>query len=189
MKKARTPEVKQLQATEFKKWGFHARHRRGPWILKVDQPIQYQSHVKNHEFDSEWVSLAKDGTVTIHASKSKPYAWDGNTPKWVIGKKQFILGIPDGYRDIRRDFPQNLPITWKASLIHDAFYQYLHVIPINKKEVDKIFRNILREEGFFLWPLYNIAVSLFGGCCVKQKGLKGAYAEKYRPVYLANIGS
>ena len=196
MKKAESDKVKEIHQAEVEKWGFHARHRRSPWILKITESIKYKYHVKDHEFDSERISLAKDGTVTIHASESRPYAWDGNTPKWEFGKKwfgkdQFIIGTPDGYRNILEDFPGNFPLTWKASLIHDAFYQYLHVIPIIKKEVDKIFRDILKEEKFFLWRLYYLAVCLLGGLRkdAKQRGLKGVYYKEYRHVYLARIGS
>ena len=182
MDEDRAARVKRLHDAESQKWGFHARDRNRPWILKVERPVQYQCHVENHEFDSEWISLAKDGTVTIHASKNRPYAWDGCTPKFIIGNKQFILGTPDGYKDIHMEFP----ITGKASLIHDAFYQYLHVIPITKIEVDRIFKDILKSGGFALWLIYYIAVRLFGGRFVKQEGLDGVYYDKYRPIYLAN---
>ena len=180
MNKARTARVQQLHQAESQQWGFHARDRDRVWILKVDQPVHHQSQIKGHEFDSQWLSLAKDGKVTIHASVDRPYAWDGCTPKFVLGNKQFIVGSPDGYKDIDMD----LPITGRATLIHDAFYQYLHVIPVPKVEIDRLFRDILKEDGFVPWPLYYLAVRLFGGWSVNQEGLEGVYYAKYRPIYL-----
>jgi hypothetical protein len=181
MKEERVIRVKQLHDEEVEQWGFHARDRRWVWVHKVEHPVTYQSHVQGHEFDSQWVSLDKEGLVTVHAGKDKAYAWDGCSPKIALGK-QFIIGTPDGYKDIYME----MPITGKASLIHDALYQYLHIIPIPKVEVDKMFRDILKDEGFVLWPLYYLAVRLFGGWFVNQEGLNGVYYEKYRPIYLEN---
>ena len=146
MEESRASRVARMHEAEQREWGFHARDRKGPWILRVDRPVQYLSHLRGDHFDSKWFQLDRDGTVTIKASVEAPYAWDGCTPKYVIGKRQFILGTPDGYKDTDMEFP----ITWKASLIHDAFYQYLHVIPIEKREIDRIFLNILRESRFVL---------------------------------------
>ena len=72
-----------------------------------------KSDITGHEFDSEWLGLEKDGTITVKASKEKPYAWDGCSYKIVIGRNQFIFGTPDGYQDIHMD----LPITGKASFL------------------------------------------------------------------------
>ena len=182
MNKDRAERVKKLHEAESQQWGFHTRDRDRVWILKIEEPVHYQSQLKGYEFDSRWLSLAKDGTVTIHASKERPYAWDGCTPKLAIGNKQFIIGSPDGYQDI----DMALPVTGKATLIHDAFYQYLHIIPVPKLEVDRLFRDILKEAGFVLWPLYYLAVRLFGGWSIKQEGLDGVYYAKYRPIYLEN---
>jgi len=186
MKEPREQKVARLHDEELSKWGFHARDRDRPWILEVDHPVERRCRVTGHEFDSEWVSLRKDGTVTVHAGPDRHYAWDGCTPKLVFRNfrkmPQFVFGTPDGYSDINT----KLPLTGEASLIHDAFYQYLHVIPFSKTEVDRVFRDILEKDGFSLWPLYYIFVLLFGGRGVKQEGLYGVYYEKYRPIYLAN---
>jgi len=172
--------IQRFHEAEARQWGFHAIHRDSVWIFKITESVQCKCRVKNHEFNSQWISLTKDGTITVHADKSRPYAWDGCSPKFVIGKKQFIFGTPDGYRDYRME----LPLTWIASLVHDAFYQYLHVIPLKKAEVDKIFRDLLKTAGFKFWPIYYYLVRLFGGHFIKQIGLKGVYYEKYRPVFL-----
>jgi hypothetical protein len=181
MKKEKRQRIQRLHGAEKRQWGFHALHREGVWIYKIIRPLQYRSRLKGYEFDSRWVSLERDGTVTVYASKERPYAWDGCSPKYIIGNKQFIFGTPDGYRDIYMDYP----ITSMASLIHDAFYQYLHVIPFKKVEVDRIFKDLLKVAGFRFWPVYYTAVRLFGGHFVRQKGLNGVYEKKYRPIYLS----
>jgi len=171
------------QKLEYEKWGFHARPQKGPWILQIDHPVTHRCHLRKVVFDSEWVSLTLDGTITIHATKQSPFAWDGCSPKIVLGNGQFVVGTPDGYKDSSMEFP----ITWKASLIHDAFYQYLHVIPFHKKEVDKIFRDLLKQVEFDLWWVYYMAVRIRGGRGIKQKGLHGKYMKKHRPIYLENV--
>jgi hypothetical protein len=167
VKKDRTFRIKWLQKKEFEEWNFHARDRDRPWIFQIKENFQYKSNITGHEFNSKWLRLEKDGTITVKASQERPYAWDGCSYKIVIGRNQFIFGSPDGYQDIHMD----LPITGKASLVHDAFYQYLHVIPVKKAEVDKLFRDMLKEAGFALWPIYYIAVKYLGGLGVKQKGI------------------
>jgi len=167
VKKDRAFRVRSIQKKEFEKWNFHARDRDRPWIFKIKENFQYRSTITGKEFDSKWLRLEKDGTITVKASQERPYAWDGCSYKIVIGRNQFIFGSPDGYRDIYMD----LPITGKASLVHDAFYQYLHVIPVKKADVDKLFRDMLKEAGFALWPIYYTAVKYLGGLGVKQKGI------------------
>ena len=181
----RAARVKVSQTEECEEWGFHAIDRDRPWIFKIEKTMRYGTNVKGWVFDSRWLSLAIDGMVTIYASSENPYAWDGCSPKFVLSKKLLTVGTPDGYKDIHME----LPITANASLVHDAFYQYLHVIPVPRREVDNIFKNILRRDGFILWPLYYVAVRIFGGWFVSQEGVNGVYEDKYRPVFLANSNS
>lgn len=167
MKKERDLRVKGIQQKELEKYGFHARDRDRPWIFQIKKSFHYKSNIRGRVFDSNRLRLGKDGGITVKASSKEPYAWDGCSYKFVIGRKQFIAGTPDGYRDIHMD----LPITGKASLVHDAFYQYLHVVPVRKAEVDRLFRDMLKEAGFALWPVYYIAVKYLGGLGVEQKGV------------------
>jgi len=169
MRKDRALKVKRTQQKEFDQWQFHARDRDRPWIFQILKKFQYKSKITGYEFDSQWLRLEKDGTITIKANKKKSYAWDGCSYKFVIGKKQFIFGTPDGYQDIDME----LPITGRASLVHDAFYQYLHVIPVPKAEVGLLFRDMLKEAGFALYSIYFIAVKYLGGLGVKQEGING----------------
>jgi len=167
MKKDRTLRIKSIQEKEFEQYGFHARDRDRPWIFQIKEPFHYKSDIKGRVFDSKRLRLEEDGSITVKASIKEPYAWDGCSYKFIIGRKQFIVGTPDGYQDIHMD----LPITGKASLVHDAFYQYLHVIPVTKAEVDKLFGDMLKEAGFALGPIYYIAVKYLGGMGIKQKGI------------------
>ena len=177
-KESRRQKIQAKQESEMDRWGFHARDRRGPWIYKVARETWFKTHIRNHTFDCDWFRLEKDGLVVIKASSERAYAWDGCTPKVVFGKKQFILGTPDGYQDSN----MFLPVTGYASLVHDAFYQYLHVIPVKKKVVDEIFKLELQRAGFWFWPVYYLAVRLFGGITVKQQGTYGRYYREIKPI-------
>ncbi len=63
------------------------------------------------------------------------------------------------------------PKTYYASLVHDALYQYLDTIPIPRKEIDRVFLEMLKETAFPLAFLYYIAVRIFGGVGVVQYGI------------------
>lgn len=141
------------------------RPRNYPWKFKIQSDYHYKSTIVGKEFDSQWLRLDKDGLITIKAN-ADGYAWDGCTPKFsFLGLA--IIGIPDGHIDI--DTMQ--PKTYYASLVHDAFYQYLTDVPVSKKEIDKLFFKMLKERFFPLSRLYYIAVRLFGGLGVNQKNI------------------
>jgi hypothetical protein len=116
-------------------------------------------------FDSEWLRLDEDGTVTIKAN-ARGYAWDGCTPKIsILGL--FILGTPDGHIDVET----GKSLTYYASLVHDAFYQYLEDIPVSKQEIDRQFYEMLKEQRFPLAWLYYQAVLYLGGLGTKQRNV------------------
>ena len=142
------------------------RRRRGVWIYKITEPFVYNTDVIGYEFNSEWLTIDKNGVMVVWASEDKNYAWDGCTPKFSIFD-QFVIGTFDGYKN----YKMKLPITGRASLIHDALYQYLDTIPFAKVHADKIFRDELIASGFWLWPVYYFMVRVFGGLGIKQKGL------------------
>lgn len=116
-------------------------------------------------FDSQWLHISTEGTITIKAGKTG-YAWDGCSPKFSF-LNLAIIGTPDGHVDYRT----GKPYTYKASLVHDALYQYLDTVPVPKAEVDKLFYQMLGD--FTLARVYFWAVRLFGGIHVKQLGLDG----------------
>lgn len=136
-----------------------------PWIFKIREDYRFQSVHRGQRFDAKWLRLEPDGMVTIKANETG-YAWDGCTPKWsVLGL--VIIGTPDGHIDIRTE----RPLTYYASLIHDAFYQYLEDVPVPKADIDRQFYLQLREAGFPLARLYYVFVRLLGGRGVRQKNV------------------
>lgn len=136
-----------------------------PWVFKIEEDFRFQSRHLGRSFDSRWLKLEPDGTMTVKANE-KGYAWDGCTPKWsLLGL--VIVGTPDGHIDITT----KKPITYHASLVHDVFYQYLEHVPVTKKDIDLQFYEMLCEKKFPLARLYYLAVSLFGGRGIKQKNI------------------
>lgn len=92
------------------------------------------------------------------------YAWDGCSPKITI--PNFItVGTPDGTMDTSTGRFN----AWRASLIHDALYQFRDAVsaegmplPGNRKIYDMIFRDILIEDGFRFPRFYYLVVRVFG---------------------------
>ncbi len=108
-------------------------------------------------YKNEWLEIEDDGKITVIGSNSDGYAWDGCSPKWNF--IDLICGTPDG----RLDFNTEQQITYYASLIHDALYQYKSEIKLSRKEVDIIFKLNLRKSKFKLSGIYYFFVRLFGG--------------------------
>jgi hypothetical protein len=106
---------------------------------------------------NEWLEIKEDGTIIVKAGNRGGYAWDGCSPKWNF--IDLIFGTPDGIFDYNTD----KQITYYASMIHDALYQYKASIAVSRKEVDVIFKLNLQKSGFLLWRIYYLAVRLFGG--------------------------
>ena len=59
-----------------------------------------------------------------------------------------------------------------ASLVHDALYQYLHLIPIAKAQADRLFREMLIDAGITPWTatIYYWGVRFFGGRGAQPNG-------------------
>ncbi len=110
--------------------------------------------------------------LTIKASEDEPYAWDGCTPKINV-LDFFVVGTPDG-----RQLPNGERITQRASLVHDALYQYLHVLTIRRRDIDRLFLKMLADNRFKLRHLYYIAVRLVGGLHLELQ-LRGIMKIKY----------
>lgn len=141
------------------------RQRLFPWIFKIREDYVFRSIHIGKTFDSEWLRLDADGTITVKAN-ADGYAWDGCTPKVsVFGL--FIVGTPDGHVDIET----GKPLTYHASLVHDVFYQYLDTIPVSKRDIDRQFYEMLKERRFPLAWLYYKAVLYFGGLGIKQRNV------------------
>lgn len=144
---------------------YAGKNKNFPWIFKIHQDFHFQSCHVGKRFDSQWLKLDADGMVTIKANATG-YAWDGCTPKWsILGL--VIIGTPDGHIDIRTE----RPLTYYASLVHDAFYQYLEHVPVSKADIDRQFYEMLRAAGFPLAGIYYFFVRLFGGRGVIQRNV------------------
>lgn len=108
------------------------------------------------------VKVWKNGSVTIY----KGYAWDGCTPKYKIGS--YTFGIWDGIKS-----STDLPVTYYASLLHDALYQFYDLkVPFTRKEIDKLFLEFI-PKGFKARYIYYIFVRLFGRFAMYLRRKKG----------------
>jgi hypothetical protein len=118
--------------------------------------VWIQTSIKGRSFENEFVKIENNGTITIKGSNLDGYAWDGCSPKWHW--LDLIWGTPDGKLDCRTD----KPITYYASMFHDAIYQFKKEIPLSRKETDIIFTLILKETGFLWWKVYGFLAHLGG---------------------------
>jgi hypothetical protein len=125
------------------------------WRYKLDKVFTYSSgHLRGISFQNEWVTI-RSGTIMI----AKDYAWDGCSPAYYFKPLKLWLGTPDG-----EILMNNKPVTYYASLVHDALCQFRDEIYISKKGSVEVFRELLRYWGFPKWAttLYCTAVDLFG---------------------------
>ncbi|MEI7981932.1 MAG: DUF1353 domain-containing protein [Bacteroidota bacterium] len=123
-------------------------HKEDVWVV---------TNLYGRAFDDTWLNIDPLGKITVKCSHGSGYAWDGCSPKWNV--LDLTWGTPDG----RLDFNTEEPMTYYASMIHDALYQYKAVAGISRNEADVIFRLILKEAGFRLWWVYGSGVWLGGG--------------------------
>jgi len=130
----------------------------GVYVYCIKKDYSYPSLIKERAFENEWLKLASDGTVIVKGTNCKGYAWDGCSPKLKI--KDIYVGTFEGVLNL--DTGQSK--TYYASLIHDIFYQFSRDVKsfIKRKEVDREFYIILKNNGFRFAKLYYIAVRLFG---------------------------
>lgn len=126
------------------------------FVHTIDESITLTIIGKKFRSQEGFIELTEDGTLFINGSCLAGYAWDGCTPKWEF--LDFIFGTPDGRLDILTE----KPMTYYASMIHDAIYQYKSQIPISRKDADIIFLLILKESGFRWSWLYYFLVRMFG---------------------------
>ncbi len=154
-------------------------------------------------FYSEWLAIENShvivnpgestvdkeaNTVSYDLSARRTYVWDGCTPKvwfyWFL-----LIGTPDWYKatynittisydketKVATLFDKSVfwQLAHKASFVHDAFYQYLDSVPVEKKYVDRLFESMLIESGmpWLLAKIYYFAVRLGGGRGTKQARL------------------
>lgn len=125
------------------------------WRYRLAAPLTlYASELRGVTFANEWLTI-KNGWVTVTAG----YAWDGCTPAWKLATGLW-LGVPDG--PLGTD---GRPVSWRASLVHDALCQFRTEIPgLTKSATVKLFARLLREGSApaVMCVLYPAAVHLFG---------------------------
>lgn len=133
--------------------GFEARNKRAVWIFKLKDNYEYQSNLKTKKFESKWLVIDDKGKITVRMG----YSWDGCSFKFNV-IDLLVVGTPDGIVDINTMKPK----TYYASLIHDALYQYMFYHSITRKEADRLFYGMLKENNFLLRGIYYFAVRCIG---------------------------
>ncbi|PWJ38476.1 hypothetical protein [Sediminitomix flava] len=114
-----------------------------------------QTNILDREFENEFLKITEEGKWIFKQSE-EGFAWDGCSPKFsLLG---IYFGTPDGVTDEITEKPK----TYYASLFHDLVYRNKTVVPISRKESDKIFLLMLRHSKFPLAGLYFFFVRLFG---------------------------
>ena len=146
------------------------------WLYQIDKdeeqwfpenPIQLKYDLECYDKKENGEDLLclvahKDGSFTV----KKGYAWNGCTPKF--GVFDILIGTPDGVVTKKTGKPK----AYYATMIHDALYQFLPImpkdVPIKRKDADKFFLELLTRDEFILRWIYWLAVRLFG--CVAMQG-------------------
>lgn len=121
-----------------------------------DTDVSIETNLKPEEFENDFLRIKSDGTITVKGSVKDGYAWDGCSPKKEI--LDLLWGTPDGKLDYRTE----KPMTYYASMIHDAVYQFKGEVDISRREADRIFLLILKESKFFWARLYGFGVRVGG---------------------------
>lgn len=124
------------------------------WIYKLDSPygFPYIPQLEGIDLTHRWITIHPMGNLIVN----KGFAWDGCTPKWSV--LDIVVGTPDGVpHQVTRK-----PKTWRGSLAHDALYQFAPRGSITRKQADRIFYDLLRQDGFRLAGVYYRIVRLFG---------------------------
>jgi hypothetical protein len=103
------------------------------------------------------LEIRKNGEIKVLAG----YAWDGCTPKFSLW--DICVGTPDGVPNALTKKPK----AYYASLLHDALYQFsIQGLPApidRRKEIDRIFLELLERDLFAPRLVYYWAIRIFGG--------------------------
>jgi len=132
-----------------------SKKRKGIYKYVTKEDLVYKTSLLNVEFENQWLLINADGTIKVKGTHLQGYAWDGCTPKWNVFDL-FLVGTPDGRVIVNTD----KPITYYASLIHDALLQFRFEIGISRKAADHVFFEYLGD--FDLRYLYFAAVRSYG---------------------------
>ena len=128
------------------------------WLFRLEHNTFYnQDIIKEVRFENERLRIMPNGEIMIKASKVSPFTWDGNTPKWAI--MDIVVGTPDGVVHTLT----GLRKTQRASLLHDALYQFAPREFVTRKQADKLSLLEMQKTKFKLAKLYWVFVRMFGG--------------------------
>ena len=133
----------------------------GVWRYKIEQDVEIEiTDLKNIYFENKWIKIS-NSKIIIRAQ----YAWDGCSPAYCIRLGTSLpnglwLGVWDGPKA-----QDGLPVTWLASLVHDALCQFRKdICGLSKKKTVLIFKKLLieRKAPGYITFLYPTAIDLFG---------------------------
>lgn len=133
----------------FKAWAI----RPSNWRFVLDDDHWFPVEIRGRKFENEWVKLDTNGWYIV----KKGYAWNGCNPKLLLFGT-FYVGTWDGFWDDNL----NMPVTGRASLLHDSLLQFGDEMGVLPSEAAREFCNALDRSGFFLRKLYCCAVKKFG---------------------------
>ncbi len=132
------------------------------WRYKLETDFSFFSHhLAGVDLVNEWCEI-KNNIINVEPG----YAWDGVTPAYPIiksGPPSYGLwfGVWDGPR-----YTNGLPVTWRATLIHDVLCQFREDIKhsITKEQTVNIFKDKLRIDGApkIIQEVYPWFVDKFG---------------------------
>ena len=124
------------------------------WRYRLEEDFVYKSkHLDGIVFHSPWL-IIEDGTIIV----KKGYTWDGVTPAfYFLG---FWWGVWDGPKG-----KDGKVTSWKATLVHDAFCQFIGLIEdIKKEDTVGVFEDLLidNDSPKFMCEIYPWFVKYFG---------------------------
>ncbi len=128
------------------------RYQKNNLIYTLEKDYVYKSSIRNVAFKNNWISIDPDGNIHVQ----KGYAWNGCSPK--INFLDMIIGTPEGAMNPATGKPK----TYHASMIHDALYQFSKDLKgkIQRRQADKVFREMLGAEKFLPADIYYAAVRM-----------------------------
>lgn len=128
------------------------------WLYVVHDDIIRQTSITGREFENDWLSIKADGQLKLRGSNPNAdgYSWDGCSPKWAFLDQ--VWGTPDG--TINPDTEKRK--TFHASMFHDILYQFGKQTGVKRKEADRLFLEIMKENDFLWSYFYYVAVWAFG---------------------------